>query len=103
MGFRNDVEVLFDARPSHPVVVRVKDEHGRPTTAGFLVKDRLDRIYPDGLEAAGAGLLLSAAGLPRATAQSIALPAGDFTVTATRGPEYMPQTKRFSVTGAHAS
>ena len=46
VGFRNDVEVLFDARPSHPIVVRVKDEHGQPTTAGFLVKDGLDRIYP---------------------------------------------------------
>ncbi len=44
VGFRNDVEILFDARPSHPVMVRVKDKHGRPTTAGFLIKDRLDRI-----------------------------------------------------------
>ena len=36
----------------------------------------------------------------RRDGQSIALPAGDFTVTVTRGPEYMAQTKRFSVKGA---
>ena len=47
IGFRNDVEVLFTADPSHPVRVRVQDEKGRPTIAGFLIKDELDRIYPN--------------------------------------------------------
>jgi hypothetical protein len=99
VGFRNDVEVLFDARPSHAVVVRVKDEHGRPTTAGFLVKDRLDRIYPAVSKRLAPDFFFQPQ-VYRRDGQSIALPAGDFTVTVTRGPEYVAQTKRFSVKGA---
>jgi hypothetical protein len=37
IGFRNDVDVLFTASPAHPVRVRVQDENGRPTIAGFLI------------------------------------------------------------------
>src|SRR5262245_4018202 len=99
VGFRNDVEVLFDARPSHPVVVRVRDEHGQPTTAGFLVKDGLDRIYPAVSKRLAPDFFFQPQ-VYRHDGQSIALPAGDFTVTVTRGPEYVSQTKRFSVKGA---
>ena len=99
VGFRNDVEVLFEARPSHPVVMRVKDEHGQPTTAGFLVKDGLDRIYPAVSKRLAPDFFFQPQ-VYRRDGQSIALPGGDFTVTVTRGPEYLPQTKRFSVKGA---
>jgi hypothetical protein len=99
LGFRNDVEILFDARPAHPVTMRVKDEHGQPTTAGFLVKDRLDRIYPAVSKRLAPDFFFQPQ-VYRRDGQSIALPAGDFTVTATRGPEYLAQTKRVSVTGA---
>jgi hypothetical protein len=99
IGFRNDVEILFEARASHPVVVRVKDEHGQPTTAGFLVKDGLDRIYPAVSKRLAPDFFFQPQ-VYRRDGQAIALPAGDFTVTVTRGPEYLSQTKRFSVTGA---
>ena len=99
VGFRNDVDVLFDARPSHPVVVRVRDEHGQPTTAGFLVKDRLDRLYPTVSKRLAPDFYFQPQ-VYRHDGQSIALPAGDFTVTVSRGPEYLAQTRRFSVKGA---
>ena len=99
VGFRNDVDVLFDARPSHPVRVNVKDEHGRPTTAGFLVRDDLDRIYPNISKRLAPDFFFQPQ-VYRHDGQSISLPGGQFTVTASRGPEYMPQTKRFSVGGA---
>ena len=46
IGFRNDVTVLFTALPARRITLRVKDEKGRPTMASFIIKDRLDRIYP---------------------------------------------------------
>ena len=99
VGFRNDVEVLFTARPSHAIKIDVKDEHGRPTTAGFTVRDELDRIYPNISKRLAPDFYFQPQ-VYRHDGQAISLPAGEFTVTASRGPEYIPQTRRFSVAGA---
>ena len=99
VGFRNDVEILFNARPSHPVTVRVRDERGQPTTAGFLVRDGVDRIYPAVTKRLAPDFYFQPQ-VYRRDGQSIALPAGDFSVTVTRGPEYIAQTRKFSVKGA---
>ena len=99
VGFRNDVEILFTAKPSHPVTVRVRDERGQPTTAGFLVRDGLDRIYPTVSKRLAPDFYFQPQ-VYRRDGQSIALPAGDFTVTVSRGPEYISQTRTVSVKGA---
>ena len=99
VGFRNDVDVLFTADPSHQVRIRVQDENGRPTTAGFLVKDDLDRIYPNISKRLAPDFFFQPQ-VYRADGASIDLPPGSFTVTATRGPEYLPETRRVSVKGA---
>ncbi len=65
IGFRNDIEVLFSARPAHPVRVRVRDENGAATTAGFLIRDELDRVYPNISKRIAPDFLLSASGVPR--------------------------------------
>jgi hypothetical protein len=98
IGFRNDIDVVFTSAPSHPVRVRVQDENGRPTIAGFLVKDGLDRIYPNISKRLAPDFFFQPQ-VYRADGASINLPPGDFTVTVTRGPEYVAQTKRFSVGG----
>jgi len=46
IGFRNDVTVLFTALPARRITLRVKDEKGQPAMASFIIKDRLNRIYP---------------------------------------------------------
>jgi hypothetical protein len=99
VGFRNDVEILFTARPSHPLTVRVRDEHGQPTTAGFLVRDGLDRIYPAVSKRLAPDFYFQPQ-VYRRDGQSLALPNGDFSVTVTRGPEYIEQTRKVSVKGA---
>jgi hypothetical protein len=38
LGFRNEVDVLFQCVPARGVVLAVKDEHGQPTTASFLIR-----------------------------------------------------------------
>ena len=98
IGFRNDVEVVFTALPSHPVRVRVQDENGQPTTAGFLIKDTLDRIYPNVSKRLAPDFFFQPQ-VYRADGASISLPPGDFSATVTRGPEYAAQTRRFSVAG----
>src|SRR5436190_3828091 len=46
IGFRNEVDVLFTAKPAHEVTLRVRDENGVPTTASFLIMDKIGRVYP---------------------------------------------------------
>jgi hypothetical protein len=99
VGFRNDAEVLFTARPAHTVRISVKDENGQPTTAGFTVRDNLDRIYPSVSKRLAPDFYFQPQ-VYRHDGQTISLPPGEFTVTASRGPEYVPQTKKLSVAGA---
>ena len=98
IGFRNDVEIVFTALPAHPVRVRVQDEHGRPTTAGFTVRDEHERIYPNISKRLAPDFFFQPQ-VYRADGESINLPPGDFTVSVSRGPEYIDQTRRISVNG----
>jgi hypothetical protein len=98
VGFRNDVEVLFSAVPAHPVRLQVKDEHGRPTTAAFLVRDHLDRIYPSVSKRLAPDFFFQPQ-VYRKDGATLSLPAGEFTVTVSRGPEYIEQTRRMTVSG----
>ena len=98
IGFRNDVEVLFTARPAHPIRVRVRDEQGAPTTAGFLIRDELDRIYPNISKRLAPDFFFQPQ-VYRADGDVIQLPDGSFTITVSRGPEYLQQTRRVAVAG----
>jgi hypothetical protein len=98
IGFRNDIEVLFTARPAHPLRLRVRDEHGAPATAGFLIRDELDRIYPNISKRLAPDFFFQPQ-VYRSDGEVVHLPPGTFTVTASRGPEYVPQTTRVAVTG----
>jgi hypothetical protein len=96
IGFRNDIEVLFTAAPAHPVRLRIQDEHGKPATAGLIIRDDRGRLIP--ASRSGSRPISSSrrciAGWRRDRA-----PKGTFTITASRGPESVPQTWRVDVTG----
>ncbi len=98
IGFRNDIDVLFTARAAHPVRLQVRDELGAPTTAGFLIKDELDRIYPNISKRLAPDFFFQPQ-VYRRDGEVIHLPAGAFTITVSRGPEYVPQTRRVVVAG----
>ena len=98
VGFRNDVEVLFTAAPAHPVRLRVQDEQGKPTTAGFLIRDDAERIYPNISKRLAPDFFFQPQ-VYRADGETINLPAGAFTIKVSRGPEYVPQTRRVEIAG----
>jgi hypothetical protein len=98
IGFRNDIEVLFTAVPAHPVRVRIQDEHGRPTTAGFIIRDDRDRIYPNISKRLEPDFFFQPQ-VYRADGATIALPSGAYTFKVSRGPEYLTQTKRVDISG----
>ena len=98
IGFRNMIDVLFTAVPAHPLRLRVLDEHGQPATASFLVRDDEARIYPNIAKRLAPDFFFQPQ-VYRADGQTIDLPAGAYTVDVSRGPEYLPQTKRVSMSG----
>ena len=47
IGFRNVVDILFNIQPSVKVVMKIKDDDGSPTMAGFVITDGIERIVDD--------------------------------------------------------
>src|SRR5262249_54371976 len=40
IGFRNELDILFDCERSSDVAFRVLDENGQPATASFVIRDK---------------------------------------------------------------
>jgi hypothetical protein len=98
IGFRNDVEIVFTAVPALPIRVRVQDEHGAAATAGFIIRDEADRIYPNISKRLAPDFFFQPQ-VYRADNAVLELPAGTFTVTVSRGPEYVDEVRRVAITG----
>ena len=88
--------VLFDIAPSHDVTLHVLDENGRPTTASFVIKDSIGRVYPARSKRLAPDFFFQDQ-IYRANGESVRLPAGEFSVTCGRGPEYLPETRNVAV------
>jgi hypothetical protein len=87
LGFRNDVDILFNARPASRVTLRVYDSDGRPTTASFLIRDNMGRVYPSQAKRLAPDFAFQPQ-IYRADGESVLLPPGEYTLECTRGPEY---------------
>jgi hypothetical protein len=47
LGFRNEVNVLFDCKPAVPVTLEILDDDGKtPVTAHFVIRDAQRRVHP---------------------------------------------------------
>jgi hypothetical protein len=101
IGFRNDVMVLFDARAAHAVTLGIRDEHGQPATAALVVKDAAGRTYPNASKRLAPDFPFQP-GVYRADGETLALPAGSYTVAWSRGPEYLGGTQPLVVKGPAA-
>jgi len=96
IGFRNDIVVLFNVLPARPVKLHVVDEKGRPAMASFVIRDRLNRLYPNPAKRLAPDFFFQPQ-IYRADGESISLPEGYYTITYTGGPEYRTHTKELAV------
>jgi len=96
IGFRNETVVLFNALPAHRMILHVRDEKGAPSTAAFIVRDRLNRLYPNPSKRLAPDMFFQPQ-VYRTDGDVILLPEGRYTVTCSMGPEYHPQTKEVTV------
>jgi hypothetical protein len=97
IGFRNQMSVLFTAVPAQALRLRVRDENGAPTIAAFTIRDSLGRLYPNPAKRLAPDLFFQPQ-VYRENGAIVLVPTGSYTVTASMGPEYHPQTKQIDVT-----
>lgn len=96
IGFRNEVDILFSAKLARAITWRVSDENGQPTTASFVIKDRLGRVYPSPAKRLAPDFAFHHQ-VYRADGEVVKLPDGDYTVEFARGPESIAKTHRLVV------
>jgi len=97
IGYRNEVDVLFDCVPAHEITLRVQDEHSKPTTASFLIRDAQGRVYPSQAKRLAPDFGLHPQ-VYRGDGEKIKLPEGSYTIEFSRGPESIPATRKLKVT-----
>ncbi len=96
LGFRSDVMLTFDCRPSSELTFHVLDENGEPTTAAFEIRDHANRVYPSQAKRSAPDFHFHPQ-IYRAHGETVKLPAGKYKVLCTRGPEYFKQTQQIEV------
>jgi hypothetical protein len=96
VGFLNEISILFSVAPARLIRLYVLDELGKPTMASFTFRDSHDRIYPNPAKRLAPDFFFQPQ-IYRASGESISLPAGSYTVAVTGGPEYIAETRQFSV------
>jgi hypothetical protein len=96
LGYRNDVDILFEVMPSTEVTFEIKDENGKPAMASFVIRDRQGHVYP-----ARSKRLAPDFGFQeqvyRMDGEKVTLPRGEYAVEYSRGPEYLTKTTTLKV------
>ena len=92
LGFRSDVDILFNSRPAVNVTLEVKDDDGKPAMASFTFRDDLGRVYPSPSRRLAPDFFFHPQ-VYRQSGETVALPPGKYKVEYTRGPEYLVRTR----------
>lgn len=96
LGLRNELPVLFNVKPATQVVLHVRDFDGSPTTCWFEIRDKNGRVYPAQSRRLAPDFFFHPQ-VYRADGESVLLPAGQYTVTYSRGPEYYVDRREITV------
>ncbi len=99
IGFRSEVPILFNCVPAVKVTLEVLDFDGKPTTAAFIIRDALNRVYPSRGRRLAPDFFFHNQ-IYRHSGESVLLPPGNYTVEYTRGPEYKVKTQIVTVPNA---
>lgn len=89
IGFRNAAAILFDCQAAVDVNLDIKDVDGEACTASLVIRDRQGRVYPNPAKRLAPDFFFHHQ-VYRADGESLSLPPGEYHITATRGPEYLP-------------
>jgi hypothetical protein len=96
LGFRSEINLLFDCESAVPVTLEVLDDDGSPTTARFTIRDHQGRLYPARARRLAPDFFFQDQ-VYRADGEKIPLPPGAYHVVYTRGPEYLTLEREITV------
>jgi hypothetical protein len=96
LGFRGEADILFRAEPSSDLTFRILDEHGKPTTAMFVIRDQQGRVYPSQTKRLAPDFAFHPQ-IYRADGEKLRLPKGEYTVEYSRGPEYRMKSQTLAM------
>lgn len=90
IGFRNAVPILFDCKSATRVTLNIRDVDGEPTTANFVIRDTMGRVYPLPSRRLSPDFFFHEQ-VYRNDGEHVMLPPGEYSFVVNRGPEYLPQ------------
>lgn len=96
LGFRSELPILFECRPSAKIPLVIHDWDGRPTTCSLLIKDAAGRVYPNPSRRLAPDFFFHEQ-IYRADGESVQLAPGAYNIAVDRGPEYVTQTMQLQV------
>ncbi len=96
LGFRNEVNILFNCEPAVEVTLDILDVDGKPTTAHFVIHDTQGRVYPAMSRRLAPDFFFHEQ-IYRHSGESVMLPPGKYHVAYGRGPEYRVLDKDITV------
>jgi len=98
IGGRDRASIAFDVEPASKVRLRVHDADGQPATCSLLITDSLGRVLPSQTRRSPPDMFFQKK-IYRADGATVSLPAGRYRVDATRGPEYLFESRTRDVAG----
>ena len=102
VGYRNEVDLLFECLAASEITLHVRDENDQPTTAMFVIRDKAGLVYPSQAKRLAPDFAFHPQ-VYRADGETEKLPPGEYTVEYTRGPEYITKTAPLKVDGRKQS
>lgn len=97
IGFRNDVNIVFNCLPAVDVKLRILDPNRRPATSSLIFRDTNGHIYPEQVKRLAPDFFFQPQ-VYREDGETIKLPPGRYEVEFTRGPEYLTETRSVEIT-----
>lgn len=99
LGSASDITLVYQIEPARKVGLLLRDGTGWPVVAALLVRDPQGRVYPPQLKRLAPDFSFQPQ-VYRGDGDELLLPDGTYTVTCTRGPEYLPVERVVTVTAA---
>lgn len=96
VGFRSETSIVFNASASVDVAFDIRDENGQPATAGLTIRDKLSNVYPSQSKRLAPDFFFHPQ-VYRQSGETVLLPAGEYTLEYSRGPEYLIGRTTFQV------
>jgi hypothetical protein len=96
IGFRGEVPVLFDVQPAVPVTLSIRDDDGTPTMARLEFRDSQGRVHPSQAKRLAPDFFFQPQ-IYRSDGEIISLAPGRYTLTSSRGPEYVVRTQEIDI------